>query len=156
MASLLQAVARYGPRVEQGPHAQMPELGSYMARGSALSPNLAEFAIAELGEATAHFLQQGSPVVIPGLGRLRLSADRHGQLRLNFVADKALLAKVLDPDKFGGSLHNAAARRWSDADYKAAWDAEFPDDPLELPTPKARVPKHAGPGRPRRGAAGRK
>lgn len=148
MATLIQAVGRYGPRVTQGPHAEIDELCAWMARSSGLNANNAKQAFAELGDALVFYLRRGGPVVIPGLGRLRLSMDRYGDLRLNFVAEKDLLLKVLDKKSFNGLVANPEAGNWTDEQYKAAWDADFPDDPLELPPPRPRRKRHLGPGRP--------
>ena len=148
MATLIQAVGRYGPRAVQGPHAEIDELCAWMARSSGLNANNAKQAFAELGDALVFYLRRGGPVVIPGLGRLRLSMDRYGDLRLNFVAEKDLLLKVLDKKSFNGLVANPEAGNWTDEQYKAAWDADFPDDPLVLPPPRPRRKRHLGPGRP--------
>lgn len=154
MAKLFQAVSRYGPRVDQGGNVQLRELCDWMARSSGLNPNGARMALGEVGDGVAFYLRLGSPVVLPGLGRLRLTADRYGELRLNFVADKGLLLQVLNKQKFSGTMINAPAGHWTDAQYKEAWDAEFPDDPLELPAPRPRRVRHIGPGRPMKNAGG--
>lgn len=148
MAKLFQAVSRYGPRVDQGGNVHLQELCDWMARSSGLNPNGARMALGEVGDGVAFYLRLGSPVVLPGLGRLRLTADRYGDLHLNFVADKGLLLQVLNKQKFSGTMINAPAGHWTDAQYKEAWDAEFPDDPLDLPAPRPRRVRHIGPGRP--------
>jgi hypothetical protein len=148
MARLLRAVARYGPRVEDGSKVGLPELSSQISASSELDKNVAAMAITELSSALGSLLKQGTPVVIPGMGRLRLTVDRYGELRLNFVADKELREQVQDPDSFAGSIQRAEAAGWTDADYKTAWDAEFPDDPLELPATSRKAKRYVGPGRP--------
>ena len=55
MATLIQAVGRYGPRTVQGPHAEIDELCAWMARSSGLNPNNAKQAFAELGDALVFY-----------------------------------------------------------------------------------------------------
>jgi len=127
MPNLMHAVSRYGPRIKQDPHIRIDQLCDWLVRGSGLNANAAKMTLGELRNAVAFFLQLGSPVVVRGLGRLRLSADRHGELHLNFVAEKALLTRVLDREAFVGTMANAQRAGWTDGQYKAAWDEEFPD-----------------------------
>lgn len=83
--------------------------------------------------ATTRFhLLRGSPVVVPGVGRLRVTVSQDMELRMRFAPDRALLRDVQDREQFTGRIANAQRGGLSHAEYKELWDAEFPDDPLQL------------------------
>ena len=133
MARLVQAVGRYGPRVVDGPHARAKDLADWMAVAG-LNSNVARMVISELGNAMRFHLLRGSPVVLPGVGRLRVTVIQDMELRLRFAPDRALLQDVQDREQFAGRIANAQRGGLSHAEYKELWDAEFPDDPLQIPT----------------------
>ena len=133
MARLVQAVARYGPRAVDGPQARTEELADWMVVAG-LNRNVARMVLGEIGNAIRFHLLRGSPVVIPGVGRLRVTVGQDLEPRLRFVPDRALLRDVRDREQFSGRIANARRADWTHEAYKAAWDAEFPDDPLEIPS----------------------
>lgn len=133
MARLVQAVGRYGPRVVDGPHARPKDLAEWMAV-SGLNSNVAKMVIGELGNAIRFHLLRGSPVVIPGVGRLRVTVSQDVEPRLRFAPDRGLVRDVQQRGNFTGRVANAERAGWSHAEYKALWDAEFPDDPLQIPS----------------------
>lgn len=142
MARLVQAVGRYGPRVIDGPHARTKDLAEWMAV-SGLNSNVAKMVIGELGNAIRFHLLRGSPVVLPGVGRLRVTVSQDVEPRLRFAPDRGLVRDVQNRGNFTGRVANAERAGYSHAEYKALWDAEFPDDPLQIPTAPARKPRPA-------------
>lgn len=133
MARYVQAVARYGPRVVQGPHARMDELARWIADDADINVHVARLALDELGRVLRFYLRRGSPVLIDGLGRFRVTMGQDMALRLHFAADKDLRSDLSDARAFVGRTEHGERARWTPERYKAEWDAEFPDDPLELP-----------------------
>jgi hypothetical protein len=133
MATMLQAVNRFGPKVVYGSPVKIDELADLMARSSGLNANAAQMALAELKDAILFYLKRGSPVVIPGLGRFKSTMGRDGELRLHFVPERRFTAAACNADTFRGKTARTETATWTDEEYKAAWDAEFPDDPLVLP-----------------------
>lgn len=133
MASYMQAVSRYGPRVIQGPHALEDELVAWMAADAGANSHAVRLVLGQMGRALRFYLRRGSPVVLPGVGRFRLTMGQDLELRLNFTVDKDLRRDLRDRRTFVGRTENTQHARWTPEQYKAHWDAEFPDDPLELP-----------------------
>jgi hypothetical protein len=103
MAKLIQAIARYGPKVIQDRHARIDDLAERMAKDVGVNRNVT-----------------------------RVTVGREMDLRLHLVPEPAFRAKVEDVAQFKGRLANAGRGGWTDAQYKAAWDEEFPGDPLEV------------------------
>ena len=151
MASYMQAVGRYGPRVVQGPHAMEDELVAWMATDASANPHVVRMVLGQLGRVLRFYLRRGSPVVLPGVGRFRLTMGKDQELRLNFSLDKDLRKDLRDRRAFVGRTEFTERTRWTPDQYKARWDAEFPDDPLELPASDADSPTARR--RARRGAA---
>jgi len=126
-----------------------------MARSSGLNANAARMTLAELGDAVAFHLRLGSPVVVPGLGRLRLTMDRRGELQLKEVAEKALLGQVLNRGAFKGQVEGKERADWADVRYKGTWDAEFPKDPPVVPVARERPVRRTSAGPAGAGGVGR-
>lgn len=133
MAKMVQAVQKFGPKVVYGPTAKIDELAGWMARSSGLNPNGSRMALGELSDAMLFYLRRGSSVILPGLGLFRITLARGGKLRLRIVPERSFLVDVRDTRHFVGKKSNPEREKWTDAEYKAAWDELFPDDPLELP-----------------------
>jgi hypothetical protein len=72
------------------------------------------------------------PVKLPGLGTFTPVMNRQGEVRLHFRPEPALKKELNDLDKYGGTIRNKRRIKWDDAAYKELWDAEHPDDPLEI------------------------
>jgi hypothetical protein len=151
MASYMQAVSRYGPRVIQGPHALEDELVAWMATDAGANPHAVRLVLGQLGRVLRFYLRRGSPVVLPGVGRFRMTMGRDQELRVHCTVDKDLRQDLKDRRSFVGRTEHTERARWTPAQYKARWDAEFPDDPLQLPAGDTESPSARR--RARRGAA---
>ena len=130
MARLIQAIAKYGPRVRRGSTAQVDELAEFMARGSALHGSGIRAVLAALPEALVWFNQTGRAVKLPGIGTLGTTVDRHGRIGVSFYPDPSLIAQLNGPDARNLPLKNRKHIGLSDEGYKALWDAEHPEDPV--------------------------
>ncbi|MBK7782392.1 MAG: hypothetical protein IPJ58_16775 [Ardenticatenia bacterium] len=83
-------------------------------------------ALGELSDAILFYLRRGSPVTLPGLGRFRVTVGRFGELRMHILPERAFLRDVRDARRYVGFRENLDRALWTDADYKTAWDTEFP------------------------------
>lgn len=151
MATLIRAVARFGPRLVAAAPVEAAELHKRMTAGTGLSAPVARMMLGQLADVLLFFLRRGSAVRLPGIGRLRVFMNRDGILRLHLVPDKLLLAALQDHEHLTATVEHAERIGWTDADYKAMWDAEYPDDPLEIGPPRQARIKRLSPGRPRPG-----
>jgi nucleoid DNA-binding protein len=132
MAKIVQAVNQYGPKLELGPTAQLDELADWMASRTGLNKSEAMMLFQEMSEMILAFNMRGVPVKIPGVGIFSPSIDRHGAYKINVRNDVALKKGSSAPDAYKGAVKNAERIGLDNAGYKALWDADHPDDPLEV------------------------
>lgn len=133
MATILQAVNQYGPKAALKPTAQLEKLAEWMAMRTGVNKSEALMIFQESSEAILYFCKDGQPVKIPGVGTFTPSINRHGDLLIHFRADVALKNGINTPSAYGGVIANKERIGWTNEQYKEAWDADHPDDPLEIP-----------------------
>jgi hypothetical protein len=62
--------------------------------------------------------------------------DRNGEFSVNFRADTALKSGINMPNGYRGDMKNKANIAMDNQRLKELWDAEHPNDPLELKSSK--------------------
>jgi hypothetical protein len=132
MAKIVQAVRRYGPKLRRTRTAQLEDVVDWMAARTGLNRGEVLLMLAELHDAILYFNQMGQSVKLPDIGTFSGGIDRAGNLRLNFRVDAALKKAFGRRDKYDGQILYKSRIGWTDAQYKELWDAENPDDPLEI------------------------
>jgi hypothetical protein len=132
MARILQAFNRYGPRLALNPTAQLEQVAGWMAMRTGLNKSEMMMTLQEINEAILYFNGQGTPVKLPGVGTFTPSVDRRGAFSINFRADVDLKKGINAPNGYTGQVNNKSRIGLDDAGYKALWDADHPDDPLEV------------------------
>ncbi|MCR4407232.1 MAG: hypothetical protein NUW24_09970 [Anaerolineae bacterium] len=132
MARIVQAVNVYGPKLVLNPTAQLDQIADWMAMRTGLNKSEVMMVLQELSDAILYFNNQGTPVKFPGIGTFTPSIDRHGKFNINFRADAALKNGINAPGAYTGQVHHKDRIGLDNAGYKELWDAEHPDDPLEI------------------------
>lgn len=132
MAKLVQAVNIYGPKVDHKPTAQLDKISEWISMRTGLNKSDVLMAFTEISDAILFYNKDGEPVKILGVGTFTPYINREGTFRVNFRADMALKNGINTPGGFQGELMNKERIGLSDEDYKALWDADHPDDPLEI------------------------
>ena len=132
MAKILHPVRDYGPKLELNSTAQLDKIADWMAMRTGMNKSEALMALQEMSEAILFFNGQGTPVKLPGLGTFKPSIDRHGMLKINLRTDSALKNGINAPGAYSGEIINKANVGLDNAAYKEKWDADNPDDPLEI------------------------
>ncbi len=133
MATIIQAFREYGPRIEHGRTVGLEEVSTWLSSRSGLNPAEIEMVLKELRAAVIYFGRMGTPVSLPGVGRVRMSLGRDGRFRVNTTADRQVVQAMNAPGTFTGSIRNRANIGLDNAGYKELWDAAHPEDPLEIP-----------------------
>ena len=123
---------QYGPKLRRMPTAQLDDVVEWMAGHTGLNRGEVLLMLAELHDAILFFNRQGRAVKLPDIGTFSPGIDRHGRLRVNFRADVSLKKQMAWRHEYHGDILNKSRIGWTDAQYKALWDAEHPDDPLEI------------------------
>lgn len=132
MAKLIQAVAKFCPRLDLNQTAQLDQIVEWMSSRTGLNKSEIVMVLLELNEAILFFNRSGTPVKLPGVGIFRPSIKRDGKFKVNFRADSTLHNGLNNAGAYLGRMKNRANIGISDEDLKAVWDAEYPDDLLEL------------------------
>jgi len=130
MPTLIQAFARYGPRLERRPAIQIDELAERLSVAAGLRQSVVQRVLIELADAILAAARRGASVHLPGLGTFRPSVRGDGTLRLHFRVAPSLQRAFADRAAFRGTIANAQRIGLSAEGYKALWDAEHPDAPL--------------------------
>jgi nucleoid DNA-binding protein len=132
MARIMQAVSAYGPKLQLNPTAQLSQVADWMAMRTGLNKSEVMMVLQELSEAVLYFNGQGTPVKLPGVGTFSPSVDRSGKFKINLRADVALKNGINAPGAYSGQVRNRDRIGLDNAGYKALWDADHPDDPLDV------------------------
>ena len=132
MAKIVQAVNVYGPKVELNPTAQLDQVADWMAMRTGLNKSEVIMVLQELNEVILYFAGNGTPVKLPGVGTFTPSINRRGKFKLGYRADTNLKNGLNAPGAFTGQVRNRDRIGLDDNGYKALWDADHPDDPLEI------------------------
>ncbi len=132
MAKIVQAVRKYGPKLERPSTVEIDELVEWMARRTGLNKSEVIAVLAELHDGLLFFNRAGRAVKLPDIGTFSPGIDRHGGLRLHFRPAVRLRNEFANGDKYYGRIKNKPRIGWSDEAYKALWDAEHPDDALDI------------------------
>ena len=130
MARLIQAIAKYGPRVERGRTAQLDEVAKEMARGGSLHEFGIRSVLTALPEALVWFNQQGRAVKLTGIGTFGTTVDRNGRIGVSYYQDPGLRAQLNSQLARSKHIRNRRNIGLDDAGYIALWNAEHPDDPV--------------------------
>ena len=128
MATLIQAVSAYGPRVEQTHTVQASQMAEYISGRTSLNRGEIENVLRELNEAISFFARQGSSVKLEGVGIFRPIIKLSGVLGIGFRLDTSINKALNVPGAFTGSVRNGENVGKSAEEIKAMWNAENPDD----------------------------
>lgn len=132
MARLVQAVNIYGPKVDHKTTAQLERLSEWISMRTGLNKSDVMMACGEISDAILYFNRDGTPVKILGVGTFTPYIDRAGGFTVHFRADMALKNGINSPGKYEGEIQNRERVGLSNEEYKDLWDADHPDDPLEI------------------------
>ena len=132
MATLLQAIQAYGPKLTLNQTAGLDKIVEWMSSRTGLNKSEVMMVLQELSEGILFFNRQGTPVKLPGVGTFTPSINRKGTYKVNFRADQALKKGMNAPGAYDGRMQNRGNIGLSNEELKALWDADHPDDPLQF------------------------
>jgi len=132
MATFLKAIVQYGPKLELNSTAQLDQVAELMSMRTGLKKSEVMMVLQEQSEVITHFGKNGTAVKFPGVGIFSPSIDRNGEFSVNFRADNALKSGINAQNAYRGGLKNRANIGIDNQRLKELWDAEHPEDLLEL------------------------
>lgn len=130
MATLIQAVSLYGPRVELSHTVKTREIAEYISARTSLNRGEVENVLTELNEAVIFFTRQGSPVKLARVGTFMPSISLEGILDVGFRLDTSIDGRLNAATEFIGNVKNRENIGKTSAELKALWNEEHPTDPI--------------------------
>lgn len=88
-------------------------------------------ALGKLGDTLIHYARMGRPVKLEGILSIWPIINTKGELSFGKRFDNQMKKLLNDMDNFHGQIENQEHIVWSEQEYIDAWNAEFPDDPIE-------------------------
>ena len=128
MATPIQAIALYGPRVELSHSVQTREIAEYISARTSLNRGEVENVLSELNEAIIFFTKQGSPVKLGRVGIFTPSINLKGILDVGFRLDTSIDSALNIPSAFTGNIKNRENAGKSSEELTAMWNEAHPDD----------------------------
>ncbi len=135
MSKFISAYQKYGPKLILKPLVELKLVAERLAERTGLNKSEVMMVQQEQSEAILYFAKLGMPVKLPGIGVFTPSIDRDGKISINFRADPVLTHGINAYQVFDGEIAHRDHIGWTNEQYKETWDTEFPQDPLEIPTP---------------------
>ncbi len=128
MATLIKAIASYGPRVELQHTIQTRELAGYIQGRTSLNRGEVENVLRELNEAIIFFARQGAPVKLGGVGIFTPIISLTGALGIGFRLDNDIDGMLNVENLFTGTVKNRENVGKTAEEIKAMWNEEHPGD----------------------------
>ena len=132
MAHLLQAIQAYGPRIQLNQTADLSDVADWISMRSSMNTGEIKAILQELSDCILFFNRRGTPVKLDQIGTFTPSVKRAGVRKINIRMDMSLKNGINEDNKFTAQIVNRNNIDLTDEDYKALWDADHPDDPLEI------------------------
>jgi hypothetical protein len=133
MAAFIESIVKYGAKLKLQPTVRLEELAERIAELTGLRTSQVISVLLELSSALVHYNRRGYALELPGLGFFRPSLRNSGKIRILYRPDQSLTNALGTIDQYRGEVENPQNLGLGPLELKALWDAEHPDDLLELP-----------------------
>ena len=130
MASRIEAINAYRPKIKLGKRAEMDDLVDFIARSTGLNESGVRQVLLELRDTVLFFNLRGQPVKLEGLGIYTPSIQLDGNYKVGHRADMKLKKGFNAPGKFQGEIQNRENIGKTSDELVAMWNEEHPDDPV--------------------------
>lgn len=137
MATWIQALSAYRPRIVGAVTVGLDELADYLSVGTLVTRPLARMVLDELGRIVLLQLRDGKKVRLPGLGVFGVEVRLDGTMYPTVRLAQELHEGLADIDAYQGTVLHRESIGLDLAALKVRWDAEHPGDPLEMPQGRA-------------------
>jgi hypothetical protein len=130
MATLIQAIATYRPRIKGAPTIELDALAERMAVGTLVTRPLAQMFLDEIVRQIEIELRLGHKIRLGDLGTFGGEVRLDASLRPWFRYGAPLKRRLATAGTFHGRVTNREAIGMDAAAIKVRWDAEHPGDPV--------------------------
>ncbi len=131
MATFLQAIQRFRPRIRRGKPAGHAEISTYIGESTGLDRHEIRMALGKLSDALLHYARQGRGIKLEGILSIWPTIDTKGKLSFGKRFNIDLMDEFNNMKLFQGQIENVDRLQWSKQDYIDSWNAEHPEDPIE-------------------------
>jgi hypothetical protein len=130
MASRIEAIQAYRPKIELGKRADLGDLVDVIAARTGLNEGDVRQVLTELRDAVVFFNRRGEPVKVAGLGTYTPTIQLDGTLGVGHRADMEIKRQLNVPGEFDGDIENRKNIGKTSDDLVAMWNEDHPDDPV--------------------------
>jgi hypothetical protein len=130
MASRIQAINTYCPRLKLDRTASTDELVEFIARSTGLNESGVRQVLLELRDTAIFFNKQGRAVKFEGLGTYAPSIDLEGNFKVGHRADTSLTKALNMKGAFLGAIENRDNIGKTGDDLVTMWNEANPSDPV--------------------------
>ncbi|HSL47116.1 MAG TPA: hypothetical protein VK897_27000 [Anaerolineales bacterium] len=131
MATLIQAIATYGPRIRLMEAADSQRFMQLLTQRTTLSTGVAKNVQESEVETLIGLLLEGRPVHT-GVAIFTPSIDAQGKLSVKVRVDKRITAALNAPGAFTGKVNNDGNIGLSTQEIVQLWNEEHPDNMIEM------------------------
>jgi hypothetical protein len=128
MASKIQAINMYRPKVKLGRTATTEEMVAFIARSTGLNESGVRQVLLELRDTAIFFNKQGRGVKFEGLGTYTPSIDLEGKLKISHRADTSLTNALNAQGAFQGEIENRQNIGKTGDELVTMWNEQNPGD----------------------------
>lgn len=130
MASKIQAVNAYRPKVKLGRTASLAQLVNYIADRTGLTEGEVSIVLKELRDAIIFYNLQGQGAKIEGLGTYLPKVSLDGTFDVSHRLDRAIKNALNAPGAFSGEMVNQENVGKTSDELVALWNEAHPDNPV--------------------------
>ena len=130
MATRMNAIQAYCPRIKSGSTVDMEDLVEFIARSTGLNESGVRHVLLELRDTVVFFNRRGQPVKLEGLGIYRPTIRLDGSLDVAHRLDAYVRRQLNVPRTFRGEVLNGEYIGLTSADLVDQWNEDHPDDPV--------------------------
>jgi len=130
MASKIQAINTYRPKIDLGKRIGTNELVEFIARSTGLNESGVRQVLLELRDATLFYTLQGTPVYLEGLGTYTPKINLDGTMGIGHRADNQIKKGLNASGQFSGTIQNRQNIGLTSDDLVSQWNTDNPEDPV--------------------------
>ena len=130
MASKIQAINVFRPKINLRPSVAMKELVEYIADRTGLNKGEIQMALSELSDAVQFYNKRGQGVKLQGLGTYLPKINLQGKFSISHRLDREIANELNAPGAFSGDIQNRQNIGKTPDELVALWNEAHPDGPV--------------------------
>jgi hypothetical protein len=131
MPQLIEVFAKFCPRIDLMLAADHKRFMELITQRTTLSTGVVKNVQESEVETLIGLLKEGRSVHT-GVAIFTPTIDSQGNLSVSVRVDKRITAALNAPGAFTGKIHNSSNIGLSTPEFAALWNAEYPDNPIQL------------------------